>query len=365
MGRQRSASKRGFPPNLYQNTNGYFYYRNPLNGDKKGIGRDRAQAFHDAKQANIIIASMKKNTLVAWVKGHEDHTLISWLPVYESLWIEISKPADGTLATARRFFERIKKSDFAWKPLQEIETVHVAKYLSALEAESTASVVKNLRARLHDVFQFAENQGLIKTGMNPVSATIAPKYKVKRERLSLEQFLQIRERVTVPVANGMTLALMTGQRVGDVVNMKFSDYRDGFIFIKQKKTGYKLQQDGRIRLNALGMSIDEAIKQCRDRFISHYMIHHNRSSGTYRAGDSMGAEGLSNAFKDARNEVGIIAEEGRTPPSFHEIRSLAERLYKKEYGKEFAQAIMGHKHAKMTADYDDLRGSGWNVVSVK
>jgi hypothetical protein len=40
-------------------------------------------------------------------------------------------------------------------------------------------------------------------------------------------------------------------------------------------------------------------------------------------------------------------------------------LYKKEYGAAFAQAMLGHKTATMTAKYDDLRGSGWQVVAAK
>ncbi|MBN3229412.1 tyrosine-type recombinase/integrase [Pectobacterium brasiliense] len=47
------------------------------------------------------------------------------------------------------------------------------------------------------------------------------------------------------------------------------------------------------------------------------------------------------------------------PPIFHEIRSLAGRLYDKERGKEFAQKLLGHKSAKMTEKYLDTRGKGY------
>ncbi|WP_409350075.1 tyrosine-type recombinase/integrase [Yersinia intermedia] len=48
-----------------------------------------------------------------------------------------------------------------------------------------------------------------------------------------------------------------------------------------------------------------------------------------------------------------------SPPSFHEIRSLASRLYEAEYGKEFAQKLLGHKSMKMTNVYLDSRKNEW------
>ncbi|MGE4684365.1 tyrosine-type recombinase/integrase [Yersinia enterocolitica] len=48
-----------------------------------------------------------------------------------------------------------------------------------------------------------------------------------------------------------------------------------------------------------------------------------------------------------------------SPPSFHEIRSLASRLYEAEYGKEFAQKLLGHKSMKMTDVYLDSRKNEW------
>jgi len=58
-------------------------------------------------------------------------------------------------------------------------------------------------------------------------------------------------------------------------------------------------------------------------------------------------------------QVGIKAVDGRTRPSFHEIRGFSERSYKEEFGADFAQAILGHKSAQMSAGYDGVRG-GWN-----
>ncbi len=49
-----------------------------------------------------------------------------------------------------------------------------------------------------------------------------------------------------------------------------------------------------------------------------------------------------------------------TQPGFHEIRSLAERLYR-EQGIN-TQALLGHKHLKTTNTYHDARGFDWITV---
>jgi integrase len=363
MGAKRQAKRRDWPPNLYQKPDGYFYYRNPMNGKVKGIGRDKPQAFQQARAANGKLAELKSVSLVAWVSGIEHRTLDAWLDDYLPMWVEEEKPAKGTLGTAKRYIARVKASDFAHLQVSDVSTKHIADFLDAIPEDSVAV---NIRSRLLDIFRMAETKGLIETGRNPVAATKPRDYQVKRERLSLEQFLVIRERVTPWARDGMDLALLTGQRISDIVSMRFVDYRDGWLYIQQQKTGFKLQQDGKIRLAAVNLGIEEVIKRCRNRVISPYMVHHIRNSGAYKKGEPVSKDGLSEAFTVARIECGIEAtQEGKTPPTFHEIRSLAERLYKKEYGQEFAQQIMGHKHAKTTAEYDDLRGSGWNVVQAK
>lgn len=366
MGAKRQAKRRDWPPNLYQQPSGYFYWRNPIEKKTYGIGRDKAKAFKEARAANAHLAGMSKSTLVQRLSGVEQCSFAKWLDRYMEIWPTEGKPkAPATIATAERYAERLKQADFAWLNVDQVTTKHIADYLADLRQSSTVSVAVNLRARLQDIFRCAQENGLIETGKNPVTAVKVGGYEVKRERLSLEQFLAIREQVSPWAQNGMDLALLTGQRVSDIVNMQFASYRDGCLFIIQQKTGYKLQQSGRIRLEAIGKSIEDVVRQCRDRVISKYLVHHTRTSGNYKKGDAVSKDGLSDAFAAGRDACGITAAEGKTPPTFHEIRSLAERLYRAEYGQDFSQSIMGHKHAKQTAEYSDLRGGDWKVVEAK
>ena len=367
MGRSRLTKNRKFPPNLYQNSAGYFYYLNPLSRKSKGLGRDQAHACSEARAANAVLATMRKSSLADWVSGKEDYTLAGWIPVYKELWIGKSHPAPATLRNATGYLNRIAAADFAWMQLREITTAHCAKFLNAIEAESGPATGLNLRARLRDVFRMAETQGLRDDNTNPVSATYTPPREVKRERLTLEQFKLIHAQAPMWLQRAMYLALLTAQRRDDIAMMKFSDHKDGYLFIVQGKSQgeIRLQQDTQIGLQAVGMTIADAIQNCRDSILSRFMVHHTEHQGSAKPGDRVSSNGLSNAFQYAREAAGITASEGRTPPTFHEIRSLAQRLYREERGAEFAQEMLGHKNASMTSKYDEMRGQGFKLISAK
>jgi integrase len=366
MGRRRLAKNRSFPPNLYQNPAGYFFYKNPQTKQQKGLGRDRAHAFSEARAANAVLANVKPSSLVDWVTGKTDYTLVEWLPVYRELWESKTQPAASTLQAAKSLLNRLGASDFAKMRMRAIETVHAAAYLESFGQASGAAMARNMRSKLSDIFRWAETQGVIEVGKNPVAATFNPEYKVTRERLSLEQFWQIHAQASTWLQNAMMLALVTGQRRDDIANMKFADFKDGYLYVAQGKSGgeMKLQIDGSIKLEKVGASVGEVVVGCRDLIVSRYLVHHTERVGRVKPGDKVRATGISNAFLKARELAKIGISAGRTPPSFHEIRSLSQRLHREEFGAEFAQALLGHKSAQMTAKYDDLRG-GWKAIKAK
>lgn len=363
MGRKRIASRRNFPPNLYINPSGYFYFINPINGKKKGVGSDRAEAFSQARQANAAIAALKPSSLVDWVNGTKSITLTEWVPQYLTLWIEKSNPAEATLRNHKIYLERIAASDFSWMPLKEITTAHVSSFLDAVVKNSGIGTAKSVRSRVQDVFRLAITKGFIDAGKNPVTATYKPIGDVLRERLSLEQFFLIRDKAPAWVANAMNLALVTGQRREDIVNMKFTDFVDGKLQIIQGKGQGKvrIKISGTLKLKVLGVSVEEAIQLCRDNVLSPYMVHHPKARSAGVIG-RVTCNGLSTAFSNVRNAVGIVAADGRTPPTFHELRSLSERLYRVERNGEFTQKLLGHASPDMTSEYDKLRGTGWEEV---
>lgn len=366
MARQRLAKNRALPPNLYVNPAGYYYYRDPARNMQKGLGRDRPKAIQAARQANAALATREQSSLVDWVLGRTDYTLGDWLPVYQELWTAKTEPAANTAAGSKSLLKRLAAADIAKMRMKHVETVHIATYLESFAQASGPAMARNMRSKLTDIFRWAETQGVIEVGKNPVSATFSPGYRVTRERLSLEQFWAIHAQASTWLRNAMMLALVTGQRRDDISSMKFADYKDGLLHVAQKKSGgeTRLQIDGAIRLAKAGITVSEAVAGCRDLIVSRFLIHHTERVSTIKPGDQVRGAAISTAFQKARDRAGITAGEGRTPPSFHEIRSLSERLYREEFGADFAQAILGHRSAQMTAKYDDLRG-GWKVVKAK
>lgn len=179
-------------------------------------------------------------------------------------------------------------------------------------------------------------------------------------RITLD--LALSRRTAIQDKCRMLLALVTGQRLGDICNLKFSDIWDNMLHITQEKTGSKLAIPLNLKCDALNITLREVISQCRDAVVSKYLVHYRHTTSQANRGDQVSANTLTTAFKKAREKCGIKWEQG-TAPTFHEQRSLSERLYR-EQGLD-TQKLLGHKSRKMTDRYNDDRGKDWIIVDIK
>ncbi|MET0049050.1 MAG: tyrosine-type recombinase/integrase [Sedimenticola sp.] len=198
---------------------------------------------------------------------------------------------------------------------------------------------------------------------NPAAETANPRAKTSRARLTLDVFEKILKHTQYHWAkNAFLLALLSAQRLSDIGEMKFSQVKkiDGkeYLEVIQIKTGNKVRISLDLRLDVIGMSLRDAINQCRDHVLSPYMLHHTKYAGMAKPGSKVRTKSLSNEFRDALKRTKLEWE--CNPPSFHEIRSLAERLYDKEGIN--TQELLGHKHASQTAEYHDARGHDWVTI---
>lgn len=158
----------------------------------------------------------------------------------------------------------------------------------------------------------------------------------------------------------MELALVTGQRREDLRDLGPRNAQDEKLWVTQHKTGANVCIPLDLRLHAVGWSVGEIVARCRDKIISKHLLHHNAHIGRAKPGDPIRRQSITGAFAEARDQAGITWPEGKTPPTFHEIRSLAARLYA-DQGTD-AQALLGHKSPDMTAVYRDTRGDDWIEV---
>lgn len=186
---------------------------------------------------------------------------------------------------------------------------------------------------------------------SPAASIKAPHVRVLRQRLTLEQWRLIYAWSIAhqPAWVGclLVLALVTGQRRSDLEKMRFSDVWDGFLRVEQANTGARLAIPVALRLEAIGVSVGEAIESCRKYAVNEdYLLRkHN--------GQPPGMASLSARFEESR-EAALPAFASGHPPSLHECRSLAERLYRKQGIN--TMVLLGHRHQAMTDIYDDDRG---------
>lgn len=365
MGRPRSAARKSWPPNTYQNSSGYFYWRDPAGGKTYGLGQDRASAFSEARAANAKRAAEESQSLLERI----DTTDIPTLKLWTDEWIERITPnlAVSTVKNHRSALRELCARS-GHLLVCDISPKMIADVLEHYSDAGKTRMAELIRASAMELFRAAEVRGHIKAGANPVAPTKAKGSKVMRLRLTLDTFMAIYAKQTRHWAKrSMELALMTAQRRGDVAAMKRADIVDKHLQIDQGKSGgkTKLGIPLSLRLDAVGWTLSEIIERCRTPgVLSPYLVHHRTAGGHWSAGDPVDVDTLSEAFSSARDLAGIEVPAGRTPPTFHEIRSLGIRLYKAQYGKEFAQALAGHKDEKTTLLYADPRDSSAQRIMI-
>ena len=185
--------------------------------------------------------------------------------------------------------------------------------------------------------------------------------KTKRGRLTLETFQAIYAKaaeVAEWLPHAMMLALVTGADRVTITRLTRDMVADGHLTYQRSKTGAMVAVPLRLRLDAVGVSLDDLVKH-HTGVVSRHLVHHVAQWGNAPAGSPVFPDRVSKAFTAARELAGIPDE---AAPTFHELRSLSARLYKAQ-GNVDVQALLQHSSADMTALYTDPRGA--EVVRVK
>lgn len=365
-------------PNLYckldkRTGKVYWQYKHPTTGRFHSLGTDEAEAKQVANEANTIIAEQRTrqilsvNDRLARMKGKRtDITVTEWIDKYIVIQEERLRNNELRPNSFRQKNKplRLFREHCGMRYLKDIETIDIAEITDAIKNDGFSRMAQVVRIVLVDVFKEAQHAGYVPPGYNPAMATKQPRHKVTRQRLSLEEWKSIyeaAESMQPYLQCGMLLALVTGQRLGDICRMKFSDIWDDMLHIEQEKTGSRLAIPLDLKCDALGLTLRDVVSKCRDAVISKYLVHFRHSTSQATRGDSVSSSSLTTSFKKARNKCGIDWEKG-TAPTFHEQRSLSERLYEAQ-GVD-TQKLLGHKSPQQTAKYHDDRGKDWTVIAV-
>lgn len=349
----------------------YWRYKHPVTGTFHGLGTNESAAKEIATEANKRLTENQMANLfrareaIARSSG-KAITTQAWVESYSDILIKKVEAGEIKAATASGRDPALNAliSQCGIRPLDEVSTRDIATIIDEYTARGVPRMAQLVRSVLIDVFREAQHAGEVPPGYNPAQATKNPRARVNRQRLSLAEWREIyvqAEKMQPWVSRSMLLALITGQRVGDIAAMKFSDIWDDALHIVQEKTGARIAIPLSLHCDALGLSLRETIKLCRDPVISQWILHQRASQGAGRTGEKLKKKTLTITFARARDKSGLTWSSG-TPPSFHEQRSLSERLYR-EQGID-TRSLLGHKSQSMTDRYNDDRGKEWKVVSL-
>lgn len=281
-----------------------------------------------------------------------------WAGIYDKIIWSRSNSAK-TLSGRRRQVAHLLRGMGRTRPIGSVQAHEIAGVVRNIHAEHQFTA-RRVLYEARDFFGEAMNYGWI--DRNPAVHVRHLPVQVARGRLSLEVWRSMHERACggriAWVPHMLLLALVTGQRRGDLVKMRFTDVRDGLIFIHQQKTGERIALPLDLRLDAIGMSIREVVESCQ----------HYSAPGDYllrrRGGGGLVAGSLSNRFSDCMTELGPWAGPAERP-TLHECRSLAERLYR-EQGVD-TRTLLGHTSQAQTDAYNNDRGLSegrWRILQL-
>ena len=349
----------------------YWRYKHPITGKFHSLGTDEAEATAIAIEANKRLAEQQTRQIMAITdristSSGKSISTNTWLERYWKIQQERLKSGDIKENTIKQKAKPVSllKERVGMKLISAVNVRDVAQILDEYLAEGQPRMAQVIRSVLIDVFKEAQHAGEVPPGYNPALATKQPRRKITRQRLTLEEWqkiFDIADENHKYMGNAMLLAIVTGQRLGDISRMKFSDIWDDHLHVEQEKTGSKIAIPLALRCNAINWSLRDVISRCRDYAVSPYLVHFFRTTSQAERGAQVKPRTLTMNFSKAIDSADIDWGQG-TPATFHEQRSLSERLYKAQGIN--TKDLLGHKTQQQTDRYHDDRGKGWTKVAL-
>lgn len=368
---RRLARRRDWPRGLYEKRPGYYAWRHPKTGKEYTLGRiPFAHARNEALRANKHAAATGLPDLVAMVEGTAAHTvaeLVADMPLAEKRSTRNTFRANDKIITAGALVgsgvTQSRLHGLGKILCADLTVKHCADLLDVMVKAGRGHQAAAVRTRLISVCAHGMRKGWLQA--NPADVTAKPKTKVGRARLSLEQFLKIRE-ASAPwpwLARAMNLALVTGQDRSTIAAARREHVVDGHLICHRSKTADKAPPMAipvSIRLDVLGLSLDDLLRS-HTGVISRFIVHHTEQQGRARPGAAVGVNLITRAFSEARRLAGI---DDQGAPTFHEIRSLSSRLYTAQ-GNVDVKMLLGHATDAMSELYKKTRDATPIRVVVK
>ena len=201
-------------------------------GDFDAVGVDEARS-----RACAILAAIKRGEVAP---ARPEETLFEAVAEtvfrqYERLW----KP--GTLEKNRNYLKNQILPHFAGRSVAEIDAREVRGWFAALAATPVAA--DRSMPVLSVVMREAERMGLRPEGSNPCRDIRRYRRKGRERFLSDDEIRRLSAKLLDRAdecpgqAAVIRLLLLTGCRKGEILTLRWSDYREGHLFLRDSKTG--------------------------------------------------------------------------------------------------------------------------------
>jgi predicted transcriptional regulator len=349
----------GLPPYVYYDkARDSYVVRNPLGEKKCRRFADREEAIKSALALALYIEKERQAALLD--AGHPTVFNVVESLIDNQLAHEPWKPSTRRNCMAK--IRRIQKH-FGKQPIHRITAAHLSKWLKSFCG--TADQYNKWRDMLETIWDYAFEQGHVsvneaaKVMKHSTSLNLEENLKV-RQPLDLEGFQAIRRQARPWLQLAMDIAIVTLQGRNEVVNMKHSDFRDGYLYVIRKKTSNRSKTAfiripttaDLLELKGRGLLLDGTLAPN----LIHRRASRQRREWVAPAGEHWAyvrPEYLTNAFYDAREASGHYAHlDPEERPTFHEIRGLGARLYRdKGVAATEIQLTLTHADEKTTAIY--------------
>ena len=234
-----------------------------------------------------------------------------------------------TQKTYRGIIERFR-SDHGDKPVGRLEAAHIRKFMDA--KADTPAAANNLLKVLRVLMAFAVDRRLRHT--DPTLGVKPLRYKSDGfHAWSEEDIVAFEKRWPVGTRERLALDILlyTAQRSGDVRQMGPQHVRNGYVTVRQEKTGATLE----LRLLP---PLAASLAACRSNHLTFLVTQH---------GSPYTAKGFGNWFSDAARKAGLPSG-----VSAHGLRkAAARRLAEAGCSTHQIAAITGHKTLKEVERY--------------
>lgn len=207
-----------------------------------------------------------------------------------------------------------------------------------LEPKSFAGFLNVKRGKVYRVKQLAVLSAALTQAVsfwywiprNALKDVARPRFKPRDRLVTAEEFAAVRAIAPYRIQLAMDLAVMTGQRQGDLLNLKWTDIKGMEIHLEQSKTGKRLAI-------AITPDLEAVLDKCyqlptRGRYVL----------SPCRGGDQYTGEGFRATWQ--RNMRRYVAR-GGIRFTFHDLRALAATRCATP---EIAMRLLGHTNIAMT-----------------